>query len=171
MSNRSYTWEEKSYDHSYDDILPFSRPVSKKHPPMPMEARAAQFSPYNALVGYSDEIKETARLTDGRVFLSTEEQNMLSAKIAVLVEEINRAGKYGEKPAVSILYFVPDKKKDGGSFHEVAGTVRRVDIVNRIIVIAGKEKSADGVTVKLEDVVDISGEVFADIESAAYTDE
>lgn len=95
MSNRSYTWEEKDYDHSYDDILPLSRPMSKKHPPMPMEARAAQFSPYDALTGYSEEIKETARLTDGRMFLSAEEQDMLDAKIAVLIEEISRAGKYG----------------------------------------------------------------------------
>ena len=91
MSNRSYTWEEKSYDHNYDDILHLSRPVSKDHPPMSMEARAAQFSPYDALSGYSDEIKETARITDGRVILSAEEQDVLNAKVAVLVEEISRA--------------------------------------------------------------------------------
>lgn len=89
----------------------------------------------------------------------------------MLVDEINKAGKYGEKPAVCILYFVPDKKKDGGSFQEVAGTVRRIDTVNRIIVLAGKEKSADGVTVKLEDVVNICGDVFTDIENPAYTGE
>ncbi len=65
MSNRSYTWEEKSYDHSYDDIIHLSRPVSKKHPPMAMEARAAIFTPYDALSGYSDKIKETARITEG----------------------------------------------------------------------------------------------------------
>lgn len=78
--------------------------------------------------------------------------------------------QYGEKPSVNILYFVPDKKKDGGSFQEVAGTVRRVDTVNKIIVIAGEEKSADGMTLRLEDVVNISGDIFADIESSAYTD-
>ena len=164
MSNRSYTWEEKSYDHSYDDILHLSRPVSAKHPPMPMEARAAQFSPYDALSGYSDEIKETARITDGRVVLSAEEQDVLNAKIAVLVEEISEAGKHGEKPTVDILYFVPDTKKDGGSFHEIAGTVRRVDTVNKMIVLAGNEKAADTVTLKLDDVVNIEGEVFAGLE-------
>ena len=72
-------------------------------------------------------------------------------------------GKYGEKPAVSILYFVPDKKKDGGSFQEVAGTVRRVDIVNKIIVLAGNERAADGLTLKLEDIVSIEGAVFAEV--------
>lgn len=164
MSNRSYTWEEKSYDHNYDDILHLSRPVSKRHPPMSMEARAAQFSPYDALSGYSDEIKETARITDGRVILSAEEQDVLNAKIAVLVEEIAKAGKHGKKPTVNILYFVPDTKKDGGSFHEIAGTVRRVDTVNKLIVLAGNEKASDAVTLKLEDVVNIDGEVFAGLE-------
>lgn len=164
MSNRSYTWEEKSYDHNYDDILHLSRPVSKDHPPMSMEARAAQFSPYDALSGYSDEIKETARITDGRVILSAEEQDVLNAKVAVLVEEISRAGKHGEKPSVNILYFVPDTKKDGGSFHEIAGTVRRVDTVNKTIVITSKESAANETVLKLADVVNIGGDVFAELE-------
>ena len=45
----------------YDDILYLSRPVSKKHPPMPPEARAAQFAPFAALTGHGAAITETAR--------------------------------------------------------------------------------------------------------------
>lgn len=36
----------------YDDIINLPRPVSSKHPPMPMSDRAAQFSPFAALTGY-----------------------------------------------------------------------------------------------------------------------
>ena len=44
----------------YQDILNLPRPVSKIHPPMPLEQRAAQFSPFSALDGLDDAIAETA---------------------------------------------------------------------------------------------------------------
>ena len=34
--------------HRYDDIIDLPHPVSKKHPQMPSEDRAAQFSPFAA---------------------------------------------------------------------------------------------------------------------------
>ena len=37
--------------HRYDDIIDLPHPVSKKHPQMPSEDRAAQFSPFAALTG------------------------------------------------------------------------------------------------------------------------
>lgn len=45
--------------HRYDDIIGLSRPVSKKHRPMPLEERAAQFAPFAALTGYTEAVKET----------------------------------------------------------------------------------------------------------------
>lgn len=163
MSNRPYKWEEKNADHSYDDIINLSRPKSMKHSPMSIEARAAQFSPYDALTGYSDQIAETARITDGRVELSPEEQQTLDQKIAVLVEKIATAGRYGAKPNVTVIYFVPDKKKDGGQYDEIEGIVRLVDTVNRELVLVG-EKSTDELKIKLDDIVEIYGEVFDALE-------
>ena len=37
---------------SYDDLLNLPHHVSRNHPQMPMEERAAQFSPFAALSGY-----------------------------------------------------------------------------------------------------------------------
>ena len=37
----------------YDDIIDLPHPVSEKHPHMSMYDRAAQFSPFDALTGYS----------------------------------------------------------------------------------------------------------------------
>ena len=54
----------------YDDILHHPRHVSSRHPQMPMLERAAQFSPFAALTGYGDVIKEAARLTERRPELS-----------------------------------------------------------------------------------------------------
>ncbi|MBE6113247.1 MAG: hypothetical protein E7195_09620 [Peptococcaceae bacterium] len=44
----------------YDDIINLPRPVSKKHPPMDRQNRAAQFSPFAALTGHSEAIKKVA---------------------------------------------------------------------------------------------------------------
>lgn len=46
---------------SYEDILNLPRPVSGRHPRMPMEDRAAQFAPFSALSGYEDAIREAAK--------------------------------------------------------------------------------------------------------------
>ena len=45
----------------YDDIIDLPHPVSRKHPRMPLAARAAQFAPFAALTGHSDAIEETER--------------------------------------------------------------------------------------------------------------
>ena len=50
----------------YDAILHLPHHVSKKHPPMPMADRAAQFAPFAALTGYDAAIRENARLTQER---------------------------------------------------------------------------------------------------------
>ena len=43
----------------YADMLELPPHKSSKHPPMSLLARAAQFSPFAALTGYEDAIKET----------------------------------------------------------------------------------------------------------------
>ena len=43
---------------TYEDIINLPHPVSKKHPPMPLHDRAAQFAPFAALMGYDAAIEE-----------------------------------------------------------------------------------------------------------------
>lgn len=47
--------------HRYDDIINLLHPISRTHPPMSMEARAAQFMPFAALTGHAEAIRETAK--------------------------------------------------------------------------------------------------------------
>ena len=46
----------------YEDILYLPHHISETHPRMSIADRAAQFSPFQALTGYGDVIRETARL-------------------------------------------------------------------------------------------------------------
>jgi len=46
----------------YLDIIDMEAPVSKKHPPMSLEDRAAQFAPFAALTGFDQMIEDTALL-------------------------------------------------------------------------------------------------------------
>lgn len=54
----------------YDDIINLPRPESK-YPRMPRANRAAQFSPFAALTGHEEAIRETAYLVEA---LSSQEE-------------------------------------------------------------------------------------------------
>lgn len=46
----------------YHQILNLPRHISPKHPPMPLNKRAAQFSPYAALVGHQEQVRQTENM-------------------------------------------------------------------------------------------------------------
>lgn len=48
----------------YEDMLDMKRPVSKKHPPMPIKDRAAQFAPFVALSGHREALAEEIKKYD-----------------------------------------------------------------------------------------------------------
>ena len=104
------------------------RPQYPDLPPMPLKDRAAQFSPFAAVVGYDEAVLETARLTDDRVELHVDEAQELDRALGKLRERIN------EHPEVSVSYFVPDGKKAGGRYIEKTGAVRRIDEVAGTLV-------------------------------------
>lgn len=56
----------------YDDIINLPHHVSHRHPPMSLEARAAQFAPFAALTGHHAAIDATARRMAGKEKLHTE---------------------------------------------------------------------------------------------------
>ena len=47
----------------YKDIINLPHHVSKKHPQMSIEARAAQFGAFAALTGYEEEIEKMAKIS------------------------------------------------------------------------------------------------------------
>ena len=51
----------------YDDIIHLAHHVSKTHPQMPLEDRAAQFTPFAALTGHGEAIRATQERVEWRV--------------------------------------------------------------------------------------------------------
>ena len=101
----------------YEDIINLPHHVSKTRPQMSMLERAAQFSPFAALNGYDDAVKETGRLTDERIELGDEERDLLDRKQQYLQEII------ADRPEITVTFFVPDEKKPGGSYTASTGNL------------------------------------------------
>lgn len=112
---------------NYDDIRNHSRYKLKHHQPMSMWSRAAQFSPFATLTGYDDEIDEVARLTDRREELTEDELNGLNQAFQKLLERASA------RPLVSVTYFQPDERKDGGEYVSYTGRFRFFDETERIL--------------------------------------
>ena len=122
------------YNGEYDDIINMPHHVSKKHPPMSKEIRAAQFAPFAALTGYDDQVKETARLTNERKEIAEGLKLVINEKIKKIQAEIHL------KPEIEVTYFIPDLKKQGGKYVTVKGNVRKVDEYRQLIIFEDKRE-------------------------------
>ena len=114
--------------------------VSKKHPPMSMTNRGAQFSPFAALTGYDDLVTETARYTDVRSELDDEEKERIGRELQ---------DACGSGSEVSITHFVPDERKCGGSYAVTSGKVTKIDALDRKVIINRKTE------IYLDDITDV----------------
>ena len=126
----------------YSDIIDLPHHVSTRRPRMSMLSRAAQFSPFAALTGYEDSIREVARLTDARIELDECAKAALDEKLRILQSD--------PQMPVSITYFVPDARKEGGAYVTAEGSVRKID---RHIV-----RMADRTEIPLEYIIGIEGD-------------
>ncbi len=128
----------------YDDIIHLSRPVSKKHPPMPLTKRAAQFLPFAALSGFEGEIAEAARLTEAARSLGEDALAALDEQLALLRQRLS------DRPEITLTRFVPDEKKAGGHYETLTGQVRRLDEIDRALILT------DGTKVDLDAIVELT---------------
>ena len=124
---------------SYEDMLKLPHPVSQRHKRMDRIDRAAQFAPFAALTGHGAAIDEEARLTDMAAIL--EEDRMA---------ELDRDIQESVGKQVSITYFQPDERKAGGKYVTVAGTVKKIDEYEGVLVMEDGTKVDIRHTFKVE---------------------
>lgn len=137
-------------DYSNIINLPHHQSATRKR--MSNYDRAAQFAPFAALTGHDEAIKETARLTDDCIEMGEDRLGELSEKIQLLIDKLS------EQPEITVMYFVPDERKSGGSYAEKTGIVRIIDEYERKLVFY------DGDKILIDRVTDFKGEIFSQLE-------
>jgi len=127
---------------NYEDIinLPHFEP---KHKRMGISVRSAEFSPFAALTGFNDAVKETERLVDKKVLLGADEKIKIKNKLQEILKSIK------EKPEIKITYFVSDKRKNGGKYIKIINKVKKIDMIEKYIMLENKIK------IYFKDILDI----------------
>jgi len=144
--------EDNKDKHQYDNIINLQHHVSSNREHMSVIDRAAQFSPFAAVVGFDGAIKETARLTDHRIELDEAEKTILDEKLRIVQEQLSKQQK------IEFVFFQPDEMKVGGTYICVIGTVKKIDGYERAVVMQ------DGKRIPIDEIVDITGEMFQTVD-------
>jgi len=110
---------------------------------MSREDRAAQFAPFAALTGHGDALRETERLTEEKRYIDENYKSVLNEKMLDIQSKIK------SEPLVSITYYIPDTKKDGGKYITITDYVKKIDTYERVVVLKNKTK------IKFQDIIDI----------------
>jgi len=125
----------------YEDILDLPHHVSRKRPQMSLGDRAAQFSPFAAVVGHEEAIKETARRTDRRKELDEMEKAMIDAQLREIEVNLPNGSE------IEIEYFKPDDRKAGGKYSIKTGRVKKFDkYLRQVIMTDGTRISIDEIS-------------------------
>ena len=138
-------------DHRYDDILHLPHHVSSRRSRMSDWDRAAQFSPFAALTGYDATVRETARLVGRRTILAEDGCEELDRKHQRLLEHLS------ERPEITVTYFVPDLRKEGGEYVTVTGRLEKLIPTQQLMILER------GRRIFLEEIRAMESPLFKDI--------
>lgn len=130
----------------YDDIVGLPHYVSPTRSHMSLIDRAAQFSPFAALTGYDAAIQETGRLTVCKIEVDDTVKAQLDLKLRLLAERIV------ERPEVTITYFQPDDRKEGGAYITYSGRIKKIDPLEASVTML------DGVVIPIESIIEVESE-------------
>lgn len=135
----------------YNDILNMQYPNPEIEKDFPDKIlRGAQFAPFAALTGHDEAVKETARLTERFAELDEYEREELNRRLVYLKKHMT------EKPTVTITFFVPDGKKEGGAYQTLIGRIKKLLPFEGLIV------TEDDREIPVEEIVSIESELFDD---------
>ena len=148
----------------YADIFDLPHWRSPKHQPMSAYERAAQFSSFNALEGYEDMVGEEARIVGEQEKLTETEMEILNQKINLIADVLED----GHHPILTFTYFLNDRMKQGGSYVTMTERVRKIDAVNRKIVLYKTVGTSQRyMELDMDKIKDISGDLVSHIFESA----
>lgn len=135
---------------AYDEFLNLPHHVSSDLPHMSMQNRAAQFASFAALTGFESIIKETCRQTAHRIELDESAKEALDKKLQRLLQVLH------VHPQISITFFKPDEKKDGGAYICITGTIKKIDGYGENLIMT------DGTQIPISEITSLQGDLLND---------
>ena len=115
--------------HKYEDMLHLPHHVSATRLPMSRLNRAAQFAPFDALSGYGAVIRETARQTEAKIELDDSAKHRINLRLHELLR------LQALQPEVTVTWFRPDERKDGGAYTTTCGRFQKLDAYQGLLVL------------------------------------
>ena len=128
----------------YEDIINLPHHQSAERVHMSLHDRAAQFAPFAALTGHEEAIEETARITEERIILDESAIEKINEKLYEISQHP------AEKWKVSITYFKPDALKKGGAYLTDVGVVKKIDAIEKLVLMDSGMKIAMEQIVEME---------------------
>ena len=144
----------------YADIIDLPHHQSAKRKHMSLHDRAAQFAPFAALVGYDEMVDEEARLTDRQITPGESDLDRLDRIFRSLSARLSA----GQQPEIFALVFVPDACKAGGRYEAAAGRAKRLDPVEKKLILLGSGTPPEEISLSLDRILDISGIITEDLD-------
>lgn len=132
----------------YEDIIHLPRHVSPKRRQMSDLERAAQFSPFAALVGFDAAIQEEGRRTSRKPELAEDEKLALDRKYRFLADCI------AEHPWVRVTFFKKDHRKEGGAIVRREGSLASISAQDQWLCLEGCE------SISFYDILGLESPIF-----------
>lgn len=132
----------------YADIIDLPHHEPKTRMRMPRSNRAASFSPFAALAGYDDAVKETARLTDTQIEIGEDAKTALNERLQIAMEQMENY------PVITVTYFVADIRKDGGAYVKHTGVIKKIDECERKVIFR------DRTIIPIDSIYEMDGEIY-----------
>lgn len=128
----------------YDDIIKLPHHQSVNHPKMSNYNRAAQFAPFAALVGFSEAISNSEKISVNKIDLSDDRKEEIEETLRQI------ASKIKEMPHIKIKYFVRLNSSDNGKYVSFEGKLKRIDLEQKKIIFVNRK------SISIKDIYDIS---------------
>lgn len=119
----------------YDDIINLPHHVSKNHPQMSLENRAAQFAPFAALVGYAEAITASQEIKEDKKLIAEDKKEELEETLHYL----NKGN------IIEVKYYVASKK----NYFVFKGKIKSIDQIDKLIIFDNRK------TIPIKDIIDI----------------
>ncbi len=149
----------------YPDIIDHPHWQSPTRPHMSLYDRAAQFSAFDALAGYTDMVREEQRITDTQAELSESALERLNQKLNLITDVIMD----GTHPTLTFTVFKPDEKKAGGAYVEITDEVKRIDTAARKVILMTTEgRGRVNKTIDFDKIINISGDLVDYLDDEVY---